>query len=133
MDIEPDKQRAFPRVELYRHVNLEFVRGNYDHCQIKNLSLSGLFIEGDFEKCEGTCCHVDIFQSGKSTELNLQTSARIVRRNGDGIAVEFTSMTYDSYMLLQATLLLEAEDFFAFEKILSVNCPFEVTDEIIDC
>ena len=133
MNIEPDRQREFPRVQFNRYVNLEFVSGNYDHCRVKNLSLTGLLIEGDFEKCEGTCCHVDIFQSGITTELNLQTSAKVVRKNDKCIAVEFTSMTYDSYMLLQATLMLEAKDPFVLEKVMPENCPFEVTEEVMCC
>lgn len=133
MNIEPDRQRVFPRVSFNRHVNLEFVSRKYDHCPIKNLSLSGLFVEGDFENYEGTCCYVDIFQSGTSTELNLHTSAKVVRKDVTGIAVEFTSMTYDSYMLLQATLLLEAENSFVIDNILPENCPFEVTEKAMGC
>ena len=130
MFIEPDSQRKFTRIHFKRHVSLEFISDRYDNCRIKNLSLAGMFVIGNFQQQVDKCCNIYLIKTGVSTELSLQAQAKVVRNNDEGIAIEFTSMPFDSYMFLRLALLDEAEDSLVSDKILAENCPFEVIDDM---
>lgn len=131
MKIEPDVYRKFTRIKYDRHVNLEFVSDKYENCRIKDLSVSGMFVMGDFQKLSNDYCIVNLVQKGVSTGLSLHALAQVARKNDEGVAVEFTSMPFDSYMFLQIALLNESEDPFVVEKILAEDCPFEVTEHLL--
>ncbi len=60
--------------------------------------------------------------------MTIRAMARVVRKDKDGVAIEFTSMMYDSYMFLQIILLYEAEDPLAISLEYTDNCPFELLD-----
>jgi len=115
MIIEQDKHRKFTRINIDRQVKLDFIDGSY-YSKVKNLSLTGMFIIGNFQKHEGKYCLIDIYQTGKSTDLSLRASARVVRKNDKGIAIEFVSMPFDSCKFLQSTVP-ETE-----------NYPFQIPD-----
>ena len=53
----------------------------------------------------------------------------MVWTNDEGIAIEFTSMTFDSYMFLQVALLSEVEDPLPLVIELPEECPFEIIDQ----
>ena len=127
------EKREYIRLNYDRHVNLEFISDSYDRCQINNLSLSGMFIKGDYTQLMGKCCRVNLVQKGLSTDLSLLAQAKVVRKNADGIAIEFTSMPLDSYMFLNILLLSEADNSLISDKLLAENCPFEVTDDLLTC
>ena len=130
MFIGLDTERKFVRVHFDRYVDIEFISDRYDHCQIRNLSLNGMFVKGDFKHHKGKSCLINLVQTGKSTELSLQALAKVTRRDDRGIAVKFSSMTFDSYMYLQTSLLYEADNPLLLEKMLGEKCPFDVTDEL---
>lgn len=115
MIIEQADHRKYTRIHFDRQVKLDFVDGSY-YSKVKNLSLTGMFIIGNFQKHDGKYCLVDLYQTGKTTDLSLRASARVVRKNTKGIALEFVSMPLDSYKFLQSTLP-EPEDY-----------PFEIPD-----
>lgn len=129
MIIEPDTQRKYTRIHLDRHVNVEFVSDSYEYRRVKNLSLAGMFAVGDFNQHVGRSCNVDLVPTGKESDVSLQALARVVRKNDEGIALEFTSMPLDSYLFLQTTFFNESKDPFVNEKIVSEDCPFEVIDD----
>ncbi|HER63021.1 MAG TPA: PilZ domain-containing protein [Desulfobacteraceae bacterium] len=127
MIIEPDAERKFDRIHFDRLVSLEFVNNSYDHCPVENLSLSGMFVTGDFSLQVNEICLINLVQTGMSTDMALQASARVVRKDDRGIAVEFTSMPYDSYLFLQATLLCESGEKLTGLHESPENYPFEIT------
>jgi len=129
MIIEPDTHRKFTRIIFDGQVDLEFISDSYHHCRIKNLSLAGMFAIGDFQKQVGKNCNIDLVPADISKDLRLQALAKVVRKNDEGIAIKFTSMPFDSYIFLQATLLNEAEDLLVNKKILAEDYPFEVADD----
>jgi len=129
MIVEPDKRRKFTRIHFDRLVNFVFTDNSYDHCRIQNLSISGMFAIGTFQQQIGENCHIDLVQKGISTNLTLRTSAKVVWTNDEGIAIEFTSMTFDSYMFLQVALLSEVEDPLPLVIELPEKCPFEIIDQ----
>lgn len=131
MNIEPDNHRKFSRIHFDRSVKLDFSHDRY-YSKIKNLSLTGLFITGNFQKHDGKYCLVNLYQAEKSTnlKLSLQASAKIVRKNDKGIAVEFVSMSLESYMFLQSALIDTTEEPLAIRQELPENYPFKITNDL---
>jgi len=130
MVVEADRERKFTRIHFDNDVNLEFVSENYEHCRIKDVSLGGLFAMGDFPQQVGRWCNIDIVRKGKLADLHLQALAKIVRKNSEGIGVEFSSMPFDTYIFLQASLLNKGFTPAMNGKIMEEECPFEVTDDL---
>ena len=127
MIIKPDSHRKFNRTSFDRHVDIEFISDKYDNCQIKDLSLAGMFVKGDFKQDHvETKCSINFVQDGISTNLCLEMHAKVVRRNDDGIAVEFSSMPFDSYIFLQSSLIHETEDSILLSNLLIETCPFNI-------
>jgi hypothetical protein len=108
---------------------LEFISGTYNECEIKDLSLTGMFVFGSFAQKENDKCVVHYCQKGKSTDVCLQAMAEVVRVTEDGIAIEFTEMTFDSYMYLEVVLLYEARQPLVIGLELPDDSPFRIIEE----
>ena len=132
LNMKITNRRKFHRINLSERVDLEFIDDSYDCCQIKNLSLTGVFITGNFQKYDGKYCLVNFYQTEKSTnlKLSLRASAKIVRKNDKGIAIEFVSMSLESYMFLQSTLIDDAEEPLVIRQELPENYPFKITNDL---
>ena len=104
-----DNGRQFYRVDFDRRVYLEFIDDSYDCCEIKNLSLGGMFITGIFPKKLEEKCQVYLYHDPKSSSPCLNASGIIVRNTEEGIGVKFISMTYKNYMVLLTTLINNAQ------------------------
>lgn len=124
------RKRKFTRIHFDRQVNLDFFTDSYDSCQIKDLSLTGMYVLGSFQHHVGEHCLLNLIQTGSSSGLSLLASAKVIRKDDEGIAIEFSSMSSDSYMFLQVILLYEAEDPLFVGVELPENCPFEILDKL---
>lgn len=111
MFIELDVQREYARVPFKRYVDIEFISDTYGHCQVKDLSLNGMFIIGKFKNYEGKLCIISLEQNVSTTELSLSALAKVVRQDEKGMAIQFSSMTFESYIYLQVFLLHEARGY----------------------
>lgn len=85
-----------------------------------------MFVCSRFTESEGTCCQVLLRQVGPGSDLTIKAAARVVREEKDGMAIEFTSMAFDSYISLQVVLLYAAKDPFFIGLEYPDNCPFEI-------
>ena len=122
-------KRSFSRIEFHRHVTLEFASTNYENCEIKDLSLTGMFVLGSFSQHGGEKCVVHYCQKGKATDVCLQAMAEVVRVTEEGLAIEFTEMTFDSYMYLEVVLLYEARQPLVIGLELPDDSPFSIIEE----
>lgn len=125
------EKRKYERLKFDRHVELEFANSAYDFCHIDNLSRTGMFVKGNFKKQEDNCCLVKLVQKGGTTDLSLMAIARVVRKNDKGIALEFTSMTFESYTYLNIILLNGMGNSSIVDKIIKEDCPYELTDHML--
>lgn len=125
------RKRKYSRIPFDRTVNLDFFTDWYNDCQIENLSLTGMFVSGSFRQHVGEHVLINLVNKGRSFELCIQASGKIVRTADKGIALEFTSMTFESYMYLQMTLLYEAEQPLVIGLELPENCPFEISEKVV--
>ena len=127
MNIKFENRRRFHRINFDGQVNLDFMGDQHNHCQIKNLSLTGMFVTGNFPPPQTKSCLINISHNRKSEKIHLRASGKVVRSTVDGIGVNFTSMTLDNYMLLHATLIDEAEFPLVLLSEFPEICPFEIT------
>ncbi|RPJ82672.1 MAG: PilZ domain-containing protein [Deltaproteobacteria bacterium] len=67
----------------------------------KDLSLKGMFIHTREETAIGTKCRIEVNLTGMTEPLSLHMQGKIVRKDLNGIAVEFDSMDLDSYTHLK--------------------------------
>ena len=105
----PEKRRH-ARVDFSRTVSLvagEVPRGGY---LARNLSLSGLYLEGDIDLSVGERCRLELHDTGPAANQFYGFSGKISRRDSTGVGVEFTSMGRESLMFLQTMVLYCADD-----------------------
>lgn len=119
-------KRRFTRVNVAKAASLDFQEANKFPCRIKNLSLAGLYVFSRAAQDRDSQCSVVFHQSAPGVDLVIQANARVVRQDKDGMGMEFTSMTYDSYMLLKMILLNETEDPVAVSLEYANHRPFKV-------
>jgi hypothetical protein len=122
-------RRKFHRIKYDSKANVTFINDDMHYCQIKNLSLTGMFVQGNFQQQHAENCSINIFDKTKSKKINLRASAEVIWENDKGIAFKFTSMTFDSYMLLVSTLINNAEQPAIILHEFPKSCPYEITND----
>lgn len=124
------EKRRYVRIPITRHVQLFFSSRRYDDCQLRNISLGGLYINGKFDQKVDEECVVNLTQTTQSTSLTFKADARVVRQDDGGVALEFTSMSFKSLLSLEMILLYEPREDAEENKIeLPEDLPFKVTEE----
>ena len=126
--MEIDNRRKFQRIKYDGKAGLKFLNFTYDCYQVKNLNLTGLFIEGNFLKNKAKNCHVQIFHKDKQGNNSLKALAKVVWKNDEGIGLKFTSMTFENYLLLQTTLINNAEESGNILRELPNTSPFFISN-----
>lgn len=109
-DQNSEDNRRFTRVVFSRTAKLLLGPKTYQKSQIHNLSLGGLFLEGQYEANIGEICELELYETGRHSCLILKIQARVVRLEPNGIAVEFLNMPMDSYSYLQTMVLYSTDD-----------------------
>lgn len=127
MNVKFENRRKFHRINFDGQVNLDFMGDRHDHCQIKNLSLTGMFVIGDFSQQQTENCLINISHNRESEKIHLGASGKVIWSSADGIGIKFTSMKFDSYMSLLSTLINNAEQPSIILHEFPKSCPFEIT------
>lgn len=125
--MEFDNRRKFQRININGKVNLEFTKSRFDCCKLKNLSLTGMFVKGDFKRRKLKNCHVRMYHEDTSGHNCLQATGKVVWMSDDGLGLQFTSMTFENYMLLQTTLVNYAEEPVMILREFPKDSPFEIS------
>lgn len=128
MNMEFENQRKFHRIDFDGQANLKFIDGFSNCCQVKNLSLTGMYVTGNFLEYQQRNCVIKIFHREKSGNNSLQVYGEIVWSNDAGAGVRFTSMALEHYILLQTTLITNAEEPATILREFPHSYPFEVLD-----
>ena len=110
MTSKKQNQRSYARVKYNRSARLVLDGRLYENSTIRDLSLTGLFLEGSFASTPGDTCTIEIEESGPTSSLVLKIAATVVRVEQDGIALKFEEMKPDSYMFLQTMILYATQD-----------------------
>jgi hypothetical protein len=128
--MEEENRRRFSRVNIQWAVRLSFGAMEYKRF-VNNVSLGGLYVEGDFHQMIGDVCIISLKQSGLLSEESVQAVGSITRISEHGVAVEFLSMKLDSFFFLQATLFCKAVDPALLGREFIGNNIFELEDDLI--
>ncbi|MCK9262502.1 MAG: PilZ domain-containing protein [Deltaproteobacteria bacterium] len=124
------EQRRYKRIHFERQVQMDFFTEMYNECQIKNISLSGMFVVGEFPHNVDDQCYVRLTQKGRNVHLTLEALAKVVRQEDEGIALHFTAMSFESLLSLEMILLHQAREGSAENGLkLPENLPFEINEE----
>lgn len=124
------EKRRHERIHFERRVQIDFFTEVYNQCRIKNISLSGMFVTGKFTHDIEDRCYVNLVQKSENVYLTLEALAKVVRKEDDGIALNFTSMSFASLLSLEIILLYQARDKSAGTEIkLPKELPFEINEE----
>jgi hypothetical protein len=124
------EKRRYVRIHFTREVQLDFFTEAYVKCPVKNISLGGMFVNGQFPSKVDDQCYVNLAQTGKKTYLALEALATVVRREDEGIALQFTSMSFESLLSLEIILLYQARETASdTEMKLPKDLPFEICEE----
>ncbi len=109
IQVEKNK-RSFTRVIFHRTAKLVLYGTVFEEQQIRDLSILGLFLEGEFDAEVDDLCTLELHETGRHSSLILTFSAKIARVEQDGLALEFLEMEPDSYMFLQTMILYSTEN-----------------------
>jgi len=110
--------------------NLKFVNGVKNYCQIENLSLTGMFVSGDFNKQHGESCFISFVLDGNLQNIEyLKVSGQIAWLNKEGIGIKFTSSDFDSYMSLVTTLINNVKQPAVILGEIPKDYPFDILNE----
>ena len=127
MDMKFQNRRKFHRINFNGKANIEIGDESYDCCQIKNLSLTGLYIAGKFEYEQAGNCLVRFIRDGDPEKVFMQVSGKIVWGNDEGAGLQFTSMKSDHYQSLVTVLINNAELPAIILSQIPQQCPFEIS------
>lgn len=124
------EKRRYLRIHFERQAQLDFFTEVYDRCQVQNISLSGMFIQGEFPHELDDQCYVNLTQTSKNTYLTLQALAKVTRHDEEGIGLKFISMSFESLLSLEMILLYqEKKKSTDVEFTLPEKLPFKIREE----
>ena len=126
MNIKLENQRKYHRINFDEKVNLDFMGDRYDRCQIKNLSLNGMFVTGIFQQQQKSC-HIHLISKVNDKDFEIFVEGKVAWANARGVALNFTSMKHSNYNILKNILIYKAEKPSILLKEFPILCPFETT------
>jgi hypothetical protein len=121
-------RRRFTRVNFRQEAQLFFEKNVYKRQVINNLSLGGLYVEGQFQQHIGDLCTIELRQPGIET-VDFRAKGTVVRIDAQGMAVEFVTMEYESFLFLQTTLLYRVDDPVALGTELKQDLSFMLEED----
>ncbi|MCP4492526.1 MAG: PilZ domain-containing protein [Gammaproteobacteria bacterium] len=97
-------RRQFTRIKIQRDVRLDFGKNKYAS-SISNFSLGGMYIQGCFDQQIDDICTIKFNISYVDSDVKINAICLVVRVDQDGLALKFTSMEPDNFLILQEALL----------------------------
>jgi len=121
-------RRKHQRITFDGTVSLEFYRDRYECLQIKDLSLTGMFVKGRIMQRQLEHCHIRIFQPDIAGDNCVRALGEVIWSNEEGVGLRFTRMEVEDYILLQTTLITHASRPETILREIPRDCPFEVVN-----
>ena len=86
----PRKERRRRRFSFSTKVILTFVGTSKQiKAESKNVSVNGIYVKSRAKIPVDTHCDIEIIISGKSSRLRLELEGKVVRRDNEGLGIEF--------------------------------------------
>jgi hypothetical protein len=116
------------RIFISRMVGVTFKNSESKICPIRNISLSGIFIVGQFSNKVGSTCTITLHKDWANRQFVLDLCGSVTRVEKNGIAVSFTEMDLNTFYLLQTLLLYESNNPAAMGEEFTKDCSFAIHD-----
>ncbi len=122
-------RRGNRRIPLEHMVGISFSGSDNTLCQCRDLSLTGIFLVVPNPPQPSTSCTLTIKKSRAKRQFLFRLAGQVIRRDGKGLAIFFTEMTFSTYSLLQTLLLYHSHDPVALGEEFARPCPFTVNEQ----
>lgn len=126
------KDARSTRVRFRATASLHFDNAHFTNCETADLSTKGLFVFGAAGRKAGDECSIELRLSGTSTELMLGMRGKVVRAQGDGVALNFFEIDLDSYYHLKNIVYYNSENPDALTGEFDPAYAFEGKNELQD-
>ena len=103
-------RRRNTRVPFQATVNLRFAGGEYLQCETRDLGVRGVFVVGVQGPAAGEACETELCLSGTSSRICLAMEGLVARTDGEGLALHFTGMDFDSFFHLRNIIYYNSGD-----------------------
>ncbi|MCI5124168.1 MAG: PilZ domain-containing protein [Candidatus Electrothrix sp. AR5] len=133
VNIGSKNKRKFTRMHVHLDADLDFGSQHFYRNSVEDISLGGLYVNGDFQQQEGDICTVSLNHSELDEILEIHATCSVVRSNGQGVGLEFVSMKLDDFCHLQTVLLYQADDPAILGTEFVNNINLELEGDLILC
>ena len=120
------ERRKDVRVTFQSRVKLVFGDEVFDDCETRNISVSGVFVEGVSGVDKGARCAVEFRLIGRTSTLVMDMSGEVVRVDGDGVALQFFDVDRDSFCHLKNIV------YFNYKNPAELGDAYQVEEEVDD-
>ncbi len=103
------EKRNFTRV-LYQSEAIVKCKELVVQGEISNLSLNGMFVNTTEQFPMDESVDIKILLSGASSELQIDLKGKVVRREDDGVGIQFKEMDLDSFIHLKNVIAYNRGD-----------------------
>lgn len=123
------ERRKFHRIKYDGQVKVKLSGASDDFFSAENLSLTGLFVQGNFQQSYDQECLIQFVKNEDPKNTYLEMVGKVVWRNENGMGLKFTSIKFNNYMLLISTLINNAEQPAIILSEIPRDCPYEIAHE----
>ena len=111
MNKKPSKdQREFSRIDIKSIVKV-IVKGEETvFTGLLNVSMRGLFVQGQTDWHLGTECEAHLILEGENPPVDIKVNGRVQRITEEGIALVFTEVSLEAYEHLHNLVMLNTDD-----------------------
>ncbi|MDU9049669.1 MAG: PilZ domain-containing protein [Candidatus Electrothrix sp. Rat3] len=133
VNIGSRNKRQFTRLHIQLDADLDFGSQRYYRHPVEDISLGGLYVNGEFHQQVGDICTISLNHSEIDEILEIHAACSVVRSNAQGIGLEFLSMKLDDFCHLQTVLLYQADDPATLGTEFVNNINIELEDDLVLC
>ncbi len=105
-----NETRQFSRVSFNVVAQLNANGAECDVSHIRNISMSGIFLEGEINLVEGTDCDVTLKLEGVEPAIEFNVAGVVSRVEARGCGIRFTQIPLESYEHLNRIVQLNSDD-----------------------
>lgn len=120
--------REHERINLSRVAGVTFPGHTRHIYPTQDISLTGMFITGQFEHPSGTPCTVTLAERWSGQVFVMDFTGKVARHGQNGIAIKFTEMALKPYALLQTVLLYGSSNPLSLCQEFAKGDPFEISE-----
>ena len=122
--MEHEEKRENTRVVFHTSASVNFGGEVFEHLDMRDLSLRGLYVLGVKGYGVGEICDVCLFLSGAGQEQKLCMKGEVARVDSEGVGIHFSEIDIDTFSHLKNIVYYNADD----PDQLEANIPEELPD-----